>query len=293
MPQGWTPVDESKAIAGWTPVPDEPNFKTEVVGDTSLLDTLMPLLQRGGQAAVNVGKGVAKGAAGTAVDLGRLIELLTPIERLTGGIPQDAEAQLGIQPEGFAQHLGSTLEKIAEFAIPAGKAGLAALPSTARAGAKFQSVMGAAKAVPIDITETGNVALRIQQLAERGGSMPKVVRDFLRRATDPNKPPIAYEEARDFASNISRLSADEFKRLTPVVRREVGNLRAALDRALTSAASSVGKGDEYAAAMKEYRRAAQGRDVANTAMKYGKKAAITGAVGTGAYGAGKAFGLID
>jgi hypothetical protein len=123
--------------------------------------------------------------------------------------------------------------------------------------------------------------------------MPKVVRDFLRRSTDPNKPPITYEEARDFYSNISRLSANEFQRLTPALTREVGKLRVALNRALEGAAGTVGKGAEYQAAMNEYRRAASWRELADSAMKYGKKAAITGALGTTAYGAGKAFGVID
>ena len=43
-----------------------------------------------------------------------------------------------------------------------------------------------------------------------GGTMPKVLRDFIKRTTDPNQGPLTYEEARQFYSNAStRLSAEE------------------------------------------------------------------------------------
>jgi hypothetical protein len=38
--------------------------------------------------------------------------------------------------------------------------------------------------------------------------MPMAVRKFLNRITDPEKAQMNYEEARDFASNISRLSVE-------------------------------------------------------------------------------------
>src|SRR5207253_11041554 len=101
----------------------------------------------------------------------------------------------------------------------------------------------------------GEVALRIQQLADRGASMPQAVSKFLRRITDPEKAEMTYEEARDFASNISRLSANEFQRLSPVVAKEVAGLRVTLNRAVADAAGKAGKGQEYAQAMTEYARA--------------------------------------
>jgi methyl-accepting chemotaxis protein len=85
--------------------------------------------------------------------------------------------------------------------------------------------------------------------------MPMVVRKFLGRITDPAKTDLTYEEARDFASNISRLSADEYGRLTPVVAREVASLRATLNRSIADAAAKVGKLAEYRSAMREYAQA--------------------------------------
>jgi hypothetical protein len=106
------------------------------------------------------------------------------------------------------------------------------IPSEARAGAAFDQVMGAVRNVPIDVAAPGQVALNIQQLAKAGGAMPKVVRDFLNRVTDPKQPPLTFEPARDFYSNASRLSADEFDGLTPNMKRQVGNFRDALDNSL-------------------------------------------------------------
>ena len=161
-------------------------------------------------------------------------------------------------------------------------------PTRAAAGAKFQQVMGAAKDAPVDISGPGNVALRIQELAERGSSMPMVARRFLQRVTDPNKGALTYEEARDFASNVSRLSANEFGRLTPKMAAEVHKLRVALNKAIGDTAASAGKGPEYLSAMKEYARAARRAELGRAVAKKGLQAAgLTG----GAYLAGKALGV--
>jgi hypothetical protein len=149
-----------------------------------------------------------------------------------------------------------------------------ALPNAARAGAKFQSVMSTAKDIPIDISGPGNAALRILQLSERGGGVPpRPVMQFAQRVTNPKKPPMTYDEARDFASNISRLSANEFNRLTPVVHREVAGLRVALNKAVGEAASQAGRGSDYASAMKEYARAMQMKNVADKLWAGAKRAA--------------------
>jgi hypothetical protein len=87
--------------------------------------------------------------------------------------------------------------------------------------------------------------------------LEKVVQTFVRRITDPSKGPLTFDEARDYYSNISRLSANEFSRLNPIVQREVGVMRHTLQKALTDAASMVGKADEYARGMTEYARAAK------------------------------------
>lgn len=162
-----------------------------------------------------------------------------------------------------------------------------AIPRTARAGQNFQRVMSKAGNVPVDISAPGNVALRIQQLADRGAPMPQVVRKFLLRVTDPSKPPMVYEELRDFASNVSRLSVDEQRRLSPVVRMELGNLRSALNHAAGKAAAAVGEGERYASAMKEYAQAARvGEAVRNFGEGVMKHAPLAGAVGAGSAAGG-------
>lgn len=211
--------------------------------------------------------------------------------------PTEPPAPKGLQWKPEHAALGAQIDSAPMMAegefpnvIAGAKAVAGLIPRAVRAGAKFQQVMGAAKAVPIDITGPGNTALRIMQLSERGGVMPKAVRDLLKRMTDPNKPPMAYEEARDFASNISRLSADEFNRLTPALRREVGNLRVTLNRAVEKAADTAGKGKEYRSAMKEYARAARGREMVDNTKDFLKKWAIPGGIAT--YGVNKLADLL-
>ena len=165
----------------------------------------------------------------------------------------------------------------------AGQVGRAAarvlpIPSAAKAGAKFQQVMSKAKNVSVDISGPGNLALEVAEKGARGGTTPRAVTGFIRRITDPEKGPLTYEEARDWASNISRLSADEFQRLTPVMRREMIRFRVALNQAVGRAAESVGEGKTYTSAMKEFSRAAKLRDVADDVWTQTKRWAIPGTI---------------
>jgi hypothetical protein len=162
-----------------------------------------------------------------------------------------------------------------------------ALPSKARAGANFQAVMGAAKDVPIDTTAPGNTALQIKNMADAGGSMPKVVRDFLRRATDPTKGPITYEEARQFQQNASRLSADEYNRLNPNLKRMVGQFSGDLNAANTGAAGQVGKADTFTGAMQEYAKRSKLNNAASKAGTYLGQQALQKLPWLGAAYAGK------
>ena len=159
-----------------------------------------------------------------------------------------------------------------------------ALPNFARAGENFGKVMSQARQEPVDIRGPGKVALRIQELADRGAPMPQVVRKFLVRVTDPERPELTYEEARDFYSNISRLSANETQRLTPVVAAQVTKLRVALDKALEDTAARVGQAPAYRSAMTEYARAAKLRSTAEKASDVMvRKVLPSGVAGAAAY----------
>lgn len=257
---------------------------------------LHPLARLGG-AVVDFTTGFAKGAGDTAVSLGQAVHKIPGVSRAVDtlygqeGLSEASfpAASQELEATNNAQKAGKAAEFVAEMAIPVSRAVKAAsrvIPTTAKAAEKFQDVMGAAKNVAVDVTEPGNVALRIYQLSERGGSMPKAVRDFLKRTTDPEKGAMTYAEARDFASNISRLSANEFGRLTPAIGREIHGLRVALNKAVAQAAAKVGKGEDYAAAMTEYARAKR----LQAAWEYGKKWALpTGLAAVGAAYANKAL----
>ena len=217
--------------------------------------------------------------------------------RREAGLTKTATLPRVETPDNFSGTVGSLLPTAAEIAVT-GRAGTnavaKAIPTTAKAGQKFQSVMGAAKSVPVDVEGLGAVALRINQLAERGGAMPMAVRKLLHRITDPSKAVMTYEESRDFASNISRLSANEFGRLTPAVAREVANLRVALNHANAMAAKQVGKLDEYNAAMLEYARAMRIKNVVNAAIEGAKKGApYATAIGAGTWLGTKFAALIE
>jgi hypothetical protein len=218
------------------------------------------------------------------------------VDRTGKELPADAKPVIEA-PDNFSGKVGGALPALAEMAIPVSagaSAAKAVIPSAARAGEKFQDVMGAAKNVVVDVQEIGDVSLRINQLAERGGSMPMAVRKILNRMTDPNKAPMAYEESRDFASNISRLSKNDYGRMTPIVAREVAKLSAALNQANAKAAQAAGKGAEYKAAMREYARAMRIQEAISATLTGVKKAVPwMGAAGAATWLTGKIANAIQ
>lgn len=195
--------------------------------------------------------------------------------------------------QGFREAVEHPTATLATAAVPmaVSAAGKAVLPNMARAGEKFQKVMAATKKVPLETGATGQSVYRATELAERGGTMPKAVRDLFKRLTDPEKGDLNYEEARDFYRNISRLSADETKRLTPVMRRQVGQIRADLNSALEGAAAKTGNAGNYKSAMKEYSRAARLRDFGEKVKKYALPAGV--GLGVAHYGIDKASELVS
>lgn len=225
--------------------------------------------------------GATRDAIGGVSALGDLARTYIPgVAQLDNVV---APAQIRTQPLSPDEELGARVNRIAEVAggvkgaANVVGAGARAIPTRARAGQKFQQVMAQVGDKPVDIAKPGDAALRISELAERGGSMPKAVRDFLRRATDPEKAEPTYREMRDFYSNISRLSADEAGRLTPVVRKQLGELRSALNEALAKTAASGGHEKVYRAAMREYAVASRLRELSEAAVKYGAGVAGVGA----------------
>lgn len=253
------------------------------------------------QTAAEVGKGFLKGVGASVAGLGEMAANAGAIPGVVPGSyfnpamrhPAFTRAEEMTTAQNTPQMVGKGLETVAEMALPVGagaKAGLEAIPSAARAGQRFQSVMGAAKAIPIDVEGPGQIGLRIMDVAERGGgALPQPVRQFVNWATSPSKEPMTYEIARDFASGISRLSANEMGRLSPAVAREVAGLRVALNKAVGDAAAKAGKGREYAQAMTEYAKSKRLQGAIEDVMT-GAKSALPKAIGGGAAGAGAGAG---
>lgn len=164
-------------------------------------------------------------------------------------------------------------------AIAAGTYGasraLNALPSAARAGAAFREVKGAAGQVPIDMGKVGDTALELYTQSQRGATLPKAVRDLVNRATKPDAPPLTYAEAKDFQSNISSLSTNDKMSLKPNTVRLVGQLNGALKDSLADAADTVGKGQKFQDAMKEYHNAMKLKGFSDAAIDVAWKAALT------------------
>jgi hypothetical protein len=76
-----------------------------------------------------------------------------------------------------------------------------------------------------------------------------------------------FPEARDFYSNITDLSHQPKlqtlmgRGLKPTMLRQVGSVRQGLNSDLTDAATTVGRGEDYTNAMKEYAQAAKLRKI--------------------------------
>lgn len=144
-----------------------------------------------------------------------------------------------------------------------------AIPTRGNAAANLQAASAKVGSLPIDPNPAGNAAFSVQDLAQSGGQMPKVVRDFIKRVTDPTQTPLTYDEARKFYSNASRLSSNEFQKLTPAMQREVGGFTRALGDSIQDTANQGGAGAEHAAGMSEYRSASQLSSALKSGAKYG------------------------
>lgn len=155
--------------------------------------------------------------------------------------------------------------------------------SSARAAQNLEEAATAAKGVPINTEQVGQQGLRAMDLQATGARMPRAATQFMRRVTDPEQGAMPFEEARDFYSNLSRLSANEYGSLNPTMQRQIALMKQALHEALTEGAESVGKGGQYASGIKEYARAAKFASGAKSAGKAAAKYAVP-TLGLGALG---------
>lgn len=162
-----------------------------------------------------------------------------------------------IQPQSPAEEAGYYTEKAAEIAAPVAGGALRvarALPSAEAAGQIFQSLDAAIGANPVDISTAGDVALEAQDWASRGGQMPKVMKDFIKHATDPNLGDLTYSETRQFLSNAGeRLSTAGQMKLPPKATRYPSQFASSLNDAIRDVAQDAGVLDDYNNAVDQYR----------------------------------------
>lgn len=150
------------------------------------------------------------------------------------------------------------------------------IPSTARAGRKFEEVMSAAKDVPVNTAKPAEAAARGKEMFQHGSpSLPRILRAFNTRMADPEANPMTYKEGRDFLTN-SRMAMTEYLRNNPTMWRQVSIFRNALGEAVQEAAAQAGKGELYKSAMGEYRRAKAMQKLAVAAGALGIKMAGLG-----------------
>jgi hypothetical protein len=154
---------------------------------------------------------------------------------------------------------------------------LSKLPSAARAGTKFESVMGKAKDVVLDTTKADEAALRAMELREHGSTLPKVLRDFIK--TRESGAPITYKSGRDLASNAGALSSREATAINAKMHRQVSEFAAAMKDANRGAAEKAGVGKLYDEAMKEYRQAKNIEEAGKIVKKWAARLAFTAGLG--------------
>ena len=290
-----TSTDEAKAMAD--PVQA---VKTAAMGGPAVplllnyAKTAFKGAKEGLSDAYQAGQDYAQGGVSGKDTSGRLgYDALHTILQATPIIgPSIDTAGQDVAQKNYSGAAGGLTGVVGQVAAPElakrGSAAIKAIPSTERAGAVLGQVKAAAGDIPIDMSKPGSTALEIYTQSQRGGMLPKSVRDFINRATKPDSQPITYAEAKDFQSNISRLSADEYGRMNPNTRRLVGQLNADLKGSLQSAADTAGKGQQFADAMREYHNAMRLKGMSDAAIDYAIKAAITGGLGALGY---KAFSI--
>lgn len=157
--------------------------------------------------------------------------------------------------------------------------------SVEKAGQLFNEVKAAAGSSPVPVSdEMYTAASRAMDLADTGAKgLPRVISKFMNRVTNPGKTPVLWDEARNFYSNVSRLSANEYASMNPQMQAAVGKFAGAFNDALQATAEAAGKGDEYAQAMQLYARAKSWQRFGSEAWQFVKKAAPY-AAGVGAGG---------
>ena len=146
------------------------------------------------------------------------------------------------------------------------------IPSRTHAAQILNDISSSASDVPVIPHDTMPALDKWREFTEAGGRATKPITKMSNRLEDILTPktgelpaePMNFPEGRRFYTNISRTTAKPgFLRRAiespamPDLRRNAGNVRMALNNDLTNTASSIGRGDEYTNALREYAQASK------------------------------------
>jgi hypothetical protein len=254
----------------------------------------------GGVPGFVVGAGkAALDSVGALGGLARMIPGVAALDNVMAPIHVDTEAK------NAQQAAGKSAESLAEW-IPIAGAGRKAVTAVAarspkalmrRGGALIEETTQATKAanVPVAFDKVVEKAGRVMELGERGGTIPKSVRDTMRMAegaVESGTMP-AFDAVRDLYSNVKRMSVADRMAATGQTKHAVSELAKALDVALRESATKAGKGAEYAKGMKDYAKGRQREAAAEELRKFLLKKALpaAGAGGAAAVGGKLAWDL--
>lgn len=192
-------------------------------------------------------------------------------------------------PEGIdaAEHPKTTL---ATAAIPLvaqkvpGILAKAAGISKARGGQNMQTALEAGEGLRVPMSSKAQDAtLRARELT---GSRNAELNGLLDRLTNPKVTKyrgddLVVREAQDFITKFGAMSAEDASRLPPVAQRELTTIARELRATLTETLDTVGKGDQYAKGVREFRRASRAAELLEKAAPYLKKLGYYTAAGAG------------
>lgn len=196
--------------------------------------------------------------------LGDALQVMVPVER---AIPLVGKAGKAVSE--FAEPL---LNKVSEF-----NQAWNPLPLRSRAVNAMKLIENEAKDVPVNMTNTEPKVSEYLQHVDTGGERGgPVMNKLAQRMGDVGQGPILYPEARQFYKNIGReAERPGFLRraMEPSgmadTRRVVGGAGNALKTDIGNAASTIGRGEDLANAMKEYASNAKLRRLGLIGLKAG------------------------
>lgn len=210
--------------------------------------------------------------------IGGVMEAATIPSSFVGG-PAAGKAVELVPSTAYASHLFNLVEH-----------GGTVLDAAAPSGMRL--VKGAS-AIPVKLTRTADEALRAMELGQRGGTPAKPVMDLLERATKFARvpgtkartaaPPMTYSEARDFYTNLTKLSAEQGASLSGPMKRQIGLVAQALKADIGAAAGQVHQAGNYFEAMRNY---AQASKLKRAALDIAKWVGIPTGTAAAAAGAG-------